>query len=235
MLTAPPLNIDPSQPNQCLPAGGPCVFPRIVGVSHFDSEKIIAYQVGHRMQLFSRANLDSVVFYHDYDDLLSVTPGTQFSEDTPTPPHLVLPLPEGNKVHGYSYGFEIAADVFATERWRVYSGYSFLHINVERDSPGVELTRANSENLSPQHQAFARSQLDLPWNLHFDGDARYVDSVQRTGIRSYFTFDVRVAMAIIPSLEISLVGQNLWDSHHREFAGGTQVQRSGYAQLRYQW
>jgi iron complex outermembrane receptor protein len=233
--TAPPLNIDPAQPNQCLPAGDPCLFPRIVGNGGFDSEKVIAYQVGHRMQLMDRVNVDSVVFYHDYDDLLSVGPGTPFPEDDPPPPHAVLPLPIGNKVHGYSYGVEVAADIFATDRWRVYSGYSFLHLNIERDSPAVELTRANTESSSPQHQAFARSQLDLPWNLRFDANARFVDALPRVGIRSYFTFDVRIALRVTPSITVSLVGQDLWDSHHREFPGGTQVQRSGYAQLRYQW
>jgi iron complex outermembrane receptor protein len=234
-LTAPPLNIDPAQPNQCLPPGGRCLFPRIQGNNRFDSEKIIAYQIGHRMQLATRINLDSVIFYHEYDDLLSIEPGAEFPEERPAPPHSVLSLPIENKLHGYSYGFEIAADIFATDRWRLYAGYSFLHINVERDAPGIELTRANSEGSSPQHQAFARSQLDLPWNLSLDANARYVDSLPRTGIRSYFTFDVRIGAQITPSIAVSLVGQDLWDSHHREFAGGTQVQRSGYAQVRYTW
>jgi iron complex outermembrane receptor protein len=241
-LTAPPLNVDPLQPNQCVPAGQPCLFPRIVRNGGFDSEKVIAYQLGHRVQLIDRINLDSVVFYHDYDDLQSIGVGTPFPEDTPPPSHAVLPLPFGNKLHGSSYGVEIAADVFASEWWRVYSGYSFLHLNVERDDPAVELTRANSERSSPQHQAFARSQLDLPWNVRFDANVRYVDSLP-VGIRSYFTFDLRLQVPITQSLSLSLVGQDLWDSHHREFpgatatsmAGGTQVERSGYAQLRYQW
>jgi iron complex outermembrane receptor protein len=234
-LTEQPLNRDPSQPGQCLPPGEPCLFPRIVGRSGFDSEKIIAYQVGHRMQLIERVSLDSVVFYHDYDDLMSVGVGATFSEDTPPPPHAVLELPIGNKLHGFSYGFEMAADVFAADGWRVFSGYSFLHINVERDVSEIELTRANSEGSSPQHQAFLRSQLDLPWDVSFDANARYVDSLPRLSSRSYFTFDLRLEVPVTRSLHLSLVGQNLWDSHHREFAGGTQVERSGYAQLRYVW
>lgn len=234
-FTAPPLNLDPSQPNQCAPAGDPCVFPRIVGNDSIDSETVIAYQVGHRMQLIDRVGIDSVVFYNDYDDLQSVGVGTSFPEDTPPPPHAVLELPLGNKLHGQSYGVEIAADVFAADRWRVYSGYSFVHLNVERDAPAIELTRRNSERMSPQHQAFARSQLELPWNLRFDANARYVDALSGPGIRSYFTFDVRFEAPITQSLSLSLVGLDLWDSHHREFPGGTQVERSGYAQLRYRW
>lgn len=233
-LTEQPLNFDPSQ-GQCLPPGEPCLFPRIVGRSGFDSEKVIAYQVGHRTQLFDRVSLDSVVFYHDFDDLMSVGVGDTFPEGAPPPPHAVLELPIGNRLHGSSYGIEIAADVLATDRWHIFSGYSFLHLNIERDAAEIELTRANLEGSSPQHQAFARSQLDLPWNVSFDANARYVDSLPRLGIRGYFTFDLRLEVPVTRSLHLSLVGQDLWDSHHREFVGGTQVERSGYAQLRYTW
>ena len=50
---------------------------------------------------------------------------------------------------------------------------------------------------------------------------RYVDNLPTQQVGSYVDADVRVARRFGRSLELSVVGQNLAQDHHREFAGGT--------------
>ena len=77
--------------------------------------------------------------------------------------------------------------------------------------------------------------MDMPWQLHFDVVFRYVDNLPAQSTSSYQTFDVRLAKDLTRSLRVALVGQDLWDSHHREFGGGTEIPRGMYGQVWWQW
>ena len=52
---------------------------------------------------------------------------------------------------------------------------------------------------------------------------------------AYVTLDVRLAKEVAEGFELAVVGQNLWQPHHQEFAPGTQVPRGLYGQFRWQW
>ena len=59
--------------------------------------------------------------------------------------------------------------------------------------------------------------MNLPAHLQLDVDGRYVDTLHNPHVPSYVSFDVRVAWWWKDKLEISIVGQNLWDDQHPEF------------------
>jgi iron complex outermembrane receptor protein len=148
----------------------------------------------------------------------------------------VLPFPVANKVNGESYGATIAAEAFLTEWWRLQASYTFLKIDLRRDPGSVDpITVASAEGSSPHHQAYGFSQIDLPFGFEFDSMVRYVESLPAQNVRSYVTFDVRVGYHLTPNIELQAVGQNLSDSDHREFGGGTELQRSAYGQVRWRW
>src|SRR5439155_26324828 len=44
----------------------------ILGSDAFDSEKLLAYEVGYRSQLHPNVSVDLAAFYNDYDDLRSL-------------------------------------------------------------------------------------------------------------------------------------------------------------------
>jgi len=57
-------------------------------------------------------------------------------------------------------------------------------------------------------------------------------------VPAYTSFNVRLAWTPAKNVELSLVGQNLFDDHHPEFVGEnflvpTEVERSWLAQLRW--
>lgn len=235
LITFGPLNINPTDANRCVPESEPCTYGRLLGNRDFGSEELIAYQIGWRAQPLSRLFLDAVTFYHDYNQMLSLEPGAPFPESMPPLPHVVAPLVIENDVHGHSYGVTLFAEAFVTDWWRVQASYGYLRINLKADAGSQDTAHETIDGSSPRHQAFVFSQLDLPYRFELDWNVRYVDDLPALDIRDYVTFDVRVAYHVLPQLELSVVGQNLWDTDHREFNGGTEVQRGAYAQVRWWW
>ena len=187
---------------------------------------MIAYEIGYRTQPVDQMTFDVSAFYNDYDKLRSIEPLTA----GPVGPSRVE-----NKSFGETYGAEISAKFQVFKRWRLEGNYSYLNIQVHREAGSRDVTSEQmAEKSSPRNQFSIRSLLDLPWNVQFDGTLRYVDTLPGPQIPSYLTLDLRLAWSPRKDLEIAIVGQNLLDDHHPEFAPtfvGTQrteVQRSFY-------
>jgi iron complex outermembrane receptor protein len=214
---------------------GAPAFGRLLGDSGFDAEKVVNYQTGYRVRPLPRLFLDVVAFYNRYDDLLSIEPGPPFTEARPRPPHVVLPLVIDNGLHGETYGVELAADAAVADWWRVNAVYSYLDVSLRHDPDSLDRSQEALAGTAPHNLVTLRSLMNLPWRLELDGVLRYVDNLPAQGISSYVDLDVRVARRIGRSFELSVVGQHLVAEHHREFAGGTEVERGGYGQVRWWW
>jgi iron complex outermembrane receptor protein len=85
------------------------------------------------------------------------------------------------------------------------------------------------EGNDPEHQMTFQSIVDLPANFQFDVTGRYVDSLPSPTVPEYFTLDARLAWQY-RDVEISLVGQNLTESRHREF-GVQEIPRAVYGKI----
>jgi iron complex outermembrane receptor protein len=198
----------------------------ILGNPNMDSEELLAYELGYRVQPIDQLKLDLTAFYNDYDHLRTLEP---------TIPGPVSPSKVANNLFGESYGTEISATAQVTNRWRLQGSYSYLEVQLHRKSGSRDSsTEATTEGSSPHHQFFIRSLVDLGWNIQFDSTLRYVDVLPAQKIPSYLTLDLRLAWSPRKDLEFAIVGQNLLDDRHPEFAPtfiGTQqteVERSVY-------
>jgi iron complex outermembrane receptor protein len=215
-------------------------FTRIIGSDAFTSEKVLTYELGYRLQPTSRLFLDATAFYNRYMDLLSLEPGMPFSETTPLPAHVVVPLAIRNGLHGEGYGIELAAEWQPFDWWRVSGVYSYLQLNLTRDQHSLDASTVRStEGSSPTHQFSLRSFLNLPGRLEFDLIWRYVDHLPSQGVSSYLTLDAHLGWRPLPLLTIAVVGQNLLTDHHAEFGGGssgiTEIERSVYGKVVWHW
>ena len=91
---------------------------------------------------------------------------------------------------------------------------------------------------TPRHQFYVRSGVDLWRTIEADLTYRFAGSLPTLQIASYSTVDARLGWKISPAIEISLVGQNLLQSH-LEFVpdlsdgmvGKSLVKRDAYAKL----
>lgn len=217
-----------------MPGTSEGLFPRWIGSGNLDSEELLAYELGYRVQPTARLTLDLAGFYNRYDRLGTVEFGMPFLETMPPPPHLVLPGTLTNNAKGTTYGVEFSPELMLSDRWSLRGGYALLKMDLEFDGalPG-SMIRGDGE--SPEQIAFLRSSANLPGGVGLDFMLRYVDSIPALDVHSYLELDARLSWRPRDSIELFIVGQNLLADQHREYfptyvpALTTEVERGVYA------
>src|SRR5437879_4767084 len=100
----------------------PTPFPAVITVfgSHqFQSEDLLAYELGYRVQATSSLSADIATFYNNYSNLRTAEPGAPFIEGSPAPTDIVVPFVAGNKMSGGTYGVELFVDWKIVAKWRL--------------------------------------------------------------------------------------------------------------------
>ncbi|HTE24308.1 TonB-dependent receptor plug domain-containing protein [Flavitalea sp.] len=192
----------------------------IVGGPNFRSEKVLAYELGHRLVSGSRSTFSIATFYNVYSDVYSLEPksGT-----------LTYEVKNGSEAR--AWGCEFSGSYQLLDTWKLRGGYSYFDI---------KLKSLSSQALDPSHlsndvnnQVMLQSITQLPAGLHLDVIARYLDYLPATlatsTVPGYFTFDARLAYTM-KFLELAVVGQNLYSKDHTEF-DELNIPRSVYAKL----
>ncbi len=212
---------------------GPAVTS-IMGNRDFDAERLIAYELGYRVQLHKSASLDLALFYNDYDDVRGLRNAGLMN--SPPPLHVALLL--DNMLEGESYGGEIAANFQFTDWWRWRASYSYLDLQMHSKATPADVNGEHFiEGASPHHQFSIASGFDFPANIGLDWTVRYVDTLPALDVPSYVTMDVRLSWRPKPNLEVAVVGLNLLDNQHPEFrptsihTQRTEVERSVYGKV----
>jgi iron complex outermembrane recepter protein len=209
------------------------IFGRLTGNDSFQAEKVLAYEVGYRLQPTDRFSVDIAAFYNRYTDLLSLESGVSFLEP---PGNLIVPFLVDNKIKAEIYGFEVATDWRWLDWWRWRIAYSYLQLNLKNKAGSSDtMTEGSTEGSSPHNQLSLVSFVNLPANLQLDGVFRYVDSLPSQNVGHYFNLDLRLGWHATKNLELSLVGQNLLAGHHAEWSGGTKIQRGIYTKATWRW
>lgn len=184
------------------------------GSTSYNSEKVIAYEMGYRIKPVRTILFDTSIFYNKYSDLRT------FERVSPT--FSVV----SNRAYGSSYGAEVSAKWQVNDDWLLEAGYDYLKMDLEvdRKSSSVAQSTYNIEGESPQNQFRLRSNYNIAKNWEFDNVVYYVDSLPNSkdttdinGVPSYVRFDSRIGYLPFEGLELSLVGQNLTDDRHSEF------------------
>lgn len=200
-------------------------FPFIVG-GDFQSEKVLAYELGWRLQPDANASISLSAFFNRYDDLRSVEPG---------PPPFNLPITFANGVQGDTYGLELAGTYQVMDGWRLKGGYTFLKKHLAVKPGSTDLNEASAESNDPENQLVIQSLLSLPRGVELDGVVRYVDALADPQVPSYISVDLRVAWSVTDQLEVSIVGQNLLDERHPEFVpsapSAREIERGVYGRV----
>jgi len=182
--------------------------------SGLNPEKLMAYQVGYRLEPAKNLSLDLTGFYNVYDDLILVTPNPMRVEASPAPPHVLVSDSWQNAGSGQTYGAELSVQWQVAESWRCAASYSWLDTHLRPQT--VVSVR------SPEQQAQLRSYLDLPLHLQLNGALYFEDQSaadEPTGlaeIPAWLRADLGLVWRPRPSLELGLWGQNLTQRRHLE-------------------
>jgi iron complex outermembrane receptor protein len=207
----------------------------IWGSHAFDSENLIAYEGGYRVQLGARLSADIATFYNSYSDLQSAEPQNPFLALDPMPVHLVLPIFPANKRSGATHGMELFTEWKGAAKWKLSGSYSFLSINTHTNAGSLD--SSNPDGSSPRHQYYVRSSFDPTKQLEQDVTLRYVHSLDGLAIPSYYSLDARIGWKAASNLDFSITGKNLTNNRHVEFSSDfigtspTQVKRTFHAGL----
>jgi iron complex outermembrane recepter protein len=198
----------------------------LIAGSDFQSEDLLAYELGWRMQPSPVLSLALTGFYNEYDNLRSVEPG---------PPPFFVPVTFDNGVRGETYGVELAATYEVTDSWRLRGGYTWFDKQLSVKPGSEDLNDASVESNDPQNQIVIQSLIDLTDTVQIDAVVRYVDALPDPHVPSYIAMDLRFAWDLTDQIELSLVGQNLFDERHLEFIPSSpsarEIERSVYGRI----
>jgi len=185
----------------------------IYGNHDLQSETEDTAELGYRWQWSDRFSLDATTFYERLNDIIN-------SESDGAPRfdpagHVVIPLRWKNNDAGDGRGLELSATARLTDRWDLSAGYSWLRLH-NRHTGDDDIALFNN---SPRNQVQLRSLFAVTPRLELDLSAYYVDRLIASDIPAYLRIDARLAWHPTAALELSVVGQNLFDDKHLEFTG----------------
>lgn len=178
------------------------------GGPDFESESVIAYEIGYRAQPDDRFWYSLSTYFNDYDDLRTL--------EAEAPP-AVVPLQVRNGMHGNTYGVEAWGSYALTDFWRVNAGLSWLHKDLKLNPGSSDVTGVGFAGNDPTVQATLRSLIDINQRTQFDVAARYVAALPDPRVPAYIAVDMRLGYQLSDHFELSLAGYNLFDDEHVEF------------------
>jgi iron complex outermembrane receptor protein len=218
----------PSRIDRDFESSIPGVITILAGSQDFESEEVLSYEAGWRLQPNQRAWLSLSIFYNDYDNIRSAEPGPGF-----------FPIILANGVAGEAYGLEAAFGAGLTDWWHLRGGYTALKKHLHLKPGSADVNQATAESNDPEHQVLAQSTMDLPGHVALGVVCRYVSALPEPRVDNYIEMDVRIGWQPVESLELAIVGQNLLDHRHPEFVPDSpsprEIERSVYGSLAFRW
>ncbi len=208
------------------------------------SERLVAWEVGHRANLGSELHVDSAAFYNRYDDLLfqetlaciPLAPPMFGGCPAATPLGIVF----DNSAKGHTWGMEFNALWQPTANWTLEPSFTFLVMKLEsKNGHAARTAAAGAERADPRHRFTLRSGYELTETLNMDTILRYSDNSSAGMVDSYTTLDLGVTWTPVPDLELALEGRDLLDNRHPESSGAgllnltepTEVQSGVYGKI----
>jgi iron complex outermembrane receptor protein len=174
-----------------------------------ETEKVLSYQGGYRGILTPKIRCDLAGFFNQYSDL-----ATYESEQVQP----VLITRRANLMEGTGWGGEAALTWQSFEWWRWRASYAYLKAKLSLLSQSQEQASVFAQDRSPQHLFQFWWSFQLASKVSADAMVRFVDERAGGLIPAYWSGDLRIGYRPSPSVELAIVGQNLFEPHHFEFS-----------------
>lgn len=206
------------------------VFPlpgvlTIAGNPDFDPEEVIGVEGGYRVTFHSNLLIDTTVFHHTYDSLITLEPGVN-----PGAPAII-----GNGMNATITGFSLSSNFEPLPWIRSMGNITFLHKELELDPNSRDISNASGEGNDPDYFWTLRFMLDPIKDFQADVILRSSGDLPAPPVPGYVTMDLRFAWWVSEQLELSITGQNLFQDSHPEFGVPgpfrNEVERGFYGKL----
>ena len=201
--------------------------------NNIESEDLIAYELGHRMQLTPRLSLDTALFYNVYNRLRSLEP----SAPQLHPGYFIVPVQADNNMKGRTYGAEVAANWQVLPQWRLQGTYSYLRMNLKPEKKSRDTTSEYDEDLSPENTFTLRSLYSITPSLECDISLYFMDEIKRLNNPSHTDLTLRLGWKPCKNLMVEGIGSNLIDNKYKAFRddvyarGDNKVRRIFYCRM----
>lgn len=202
----------------------PVIGTYITG-SDFQSEELLAYELGWRTQSLKNISTSLSLFYNQYDMLRSVEPGASV---------FGTPITFGNGVEGDTYGAEFSATVQLNSWCKFRGGYTYLKKDLRVKTDSNDQNNAN-ENNDATDQIVIQSTANFTKAFGTGFVLRYVGELPEPYVSDYVGLDMQLWWKISKIIEVNVTGQNLLQEFHTEFIPDSppakSMERSVYAKL----
>ena len=194
----------------------------IAGGPGFVSEVADVAELGWRAQASPDFNYSVTLFHHEWSRLRSGQP----------PPNAHVQ----NMIAGHTQGVETWAAWQASAWLRLSAGATVLRKRLHILAGSTDPVGPAALGDDPSHQWSVRASFNLPRRQDLDVALRHVGALPVAQVPSYTAVDARYAWLLRDGLELSLVGQNLFDRAHAEFGNaGSRSEIGRSIALRLRW
>lgn len=179
----------------------------IAGGPGFESEVAKVLELGYRSQPSSTLSYSITAFRHHWDKLRSgqPAPGAQVQ----------------NMIAGKTWGVEAWGEWHAASHLRLAGGLTVLRKNLRILPGSTDPEGPRALGNDPGHQWMLRAGFNLPHRQELDVIVRRVGALPDPAVPAYTAVDLRFGWALRPGMDLSIVGQNLFDKAHVEFSAPT--------------
>jgi len=225
------------------------LLARITGQSGFDSETVMAHEMGYRFQPQSNFYLDLSFFYNQYDHLRIAGLGERLLMGTWEDPYIEQILMMENGMTCKSAGFETILEWDIQSLLKLRLNYSYLNMQFSYDEKYIingQVLADYTDEKSPDHQVILWSSWDPASTVQLDILGHYQTENPNIIDPLNMHVNARLAWQCTSMITIALTGQNLWESGKTEsvttFPGilihnalSTKTPQSFFLQIRIQW
>ncbi|HYI26805.1 MAG TPA: TonB-dependent receptor, partial [Bradyrhizobium sp.] len=222
------------------PAQGLPILLATKGSSSFRSERLVQLEAGHRIRLGATVSLETTIFRGSYDDLSTSEPFQPTVEMTPAPAHVLAGVTLENLLRARASGVEVNARWNPLPRWEIETSYSRLHLTADPDSTSLDARAATADWDSPKHQWQARTAIALREGIQVGALVWRIGKLHQLAVPAYTRMDANAEFKLNSRLSAAVVGQNLLNGTHLEFASQaifltSRIPRSARLDLRWEF
>ena len=203
--------------------GGGVEYALRVGSPDFKPEKLIAYEAGYRFLTARRLSVDVASFYNVYDDLQTIETGDAVVTLTPFP-GLMTPLVRANNAYGRVMGAEATVFWTVNDRFQLSGNYTRLQLQLHAKDASNDENAEAFEGKNARNQLYIRAYADLPYEVDFAGELRYVSAIIGEEVPAYLDGNIHLSRAIQAGLRLNVTVENLIHRRHAEWAEGRLVE-----------
>lgn len=184
------------------------------GSRQFESEKVLAFELGLRRRLGGRLSWDLATFYNRYNDLLSEQISLQVLVEAKS---LFLNREPLNGMSGQTMGVEFSSEFKFGRDLDFRMVYSYLKMSLAPEqNKSLDIISKSIEKQSPAHLLNFMAFWDLGRNLNLNLSLRYVGEITGQNVAPFINGDSNLIWRINSKFEFSLVGQNLLKGNYYE-------------------